>query len=56
MSIMASKTVKQLITASGGESNTVKTYVGVHRQRCQQANARIEDCFTEWIVYLARPY
>lgn len=48
MSIMASKTVKQLITAGGRESNSVKADFGVHRQQCQQANVRKEeptDCF-----------
>lgn len=48
MSIMASKTVKQLIRAGGGESSSAKAYLGVHRQQCQQANVRKEeptDCF-----------
>lgn len=40
---MASKTVKQLIMAGSGESNSAKAYFGLHRQQCQQANVRKEE-------------
>lgn len=40
---MASKTVRQLITAGGEESNSAKVYFGAHRQQSQQANVRKEE-------------
>lgn len=55
MSIMASKTVKQLITAGNRERNSVRVYFGVHWQH-SSANRLMSTKKSQRIVFAPRLY